>query len=857
MKKLYLIALILTCLTGALLAQPTFEIDNTTGDPGGVVSVNFKVKDFSRIVGMQFSINWDPTVLAFNSVKNISEGIRDFDAGAFNTDSKWTDDGNVIVQWYDGGIEANFLADGSTVFTIDFDIVGGAGSSTNVEISGTPRAIEIINDNESNIGLKSEGGLFTASGNGGAGTFRLIGSEEMGATGENVCVEVSAQGFTNIAGMQLSMNWDPSFLKYTGVGAFNVNGFSQATFAEDDVSNGKIVLSWTDPASAGITLASGTRIFEICFEIIGTSGSSSVQFTNDPLEIEISNNDDERLIFSKKDGTVTVDGGGGGGGSDCTAEGFALSASEENTDAGSNVCVNVGVKGFSKVTTLATTMEWDYTILCNRQIQNINLGDLSAGRFNLDQGSTGKLGLLWLDETTDGLTIPDGQIIFDVCFDVIGSNGQTSNVTFTDGILEREVTVESQAVTFNQCDGKVTVGNANTSISVSTDQPTCKGGNDGSIDITVNTGTSPYTYAWTKNGAAAGTTQDLSGVSAGTYVVNVTDASGAQFSQEVILGDPAGVTINDATVVNPTGAGNDGSIALSVSGGSTPLSFLWSNGETTRDIAGLIGGAYTVTITESTGCEIEATYTLGGGELAVTIDLDEAISCNGESDGQLIARPSGGAAPYSYQWSQGGETGNNPSGLTAGKYSVTVTDGTGATASGEITLEEPAELQVGVTTTPSPSGMEGTANAQVSGGTAPYTYRWSNNQTTRLIINLAQGSYNVLVTDANGCQDTGTGQVREGSKECFSAVPVMSPNGDQMNDFFDLACVGGTDNELEIYNRQGELVYEATNYNNDWTGIDKNGEQLPDGAYFWVIRVRQNGVLEQHLGHLTILATLN
>ena len=85
----------------------------------------------------------------------------------------------------------------------------------------------------------------------------------------------------------------------------------------------------------------------------------------------------------------------------------------------------------------------------------------------------------------------------------------------------------------------------------------------------------------------------------------------------------------------------------------------------------------------------------------------------------------------------------------------------------------------------------------------------------------------------------------------------MSPNGDGRNDILNIACVLGLDNELEVYNRQGELVFEASNYANNWEGIDTNGEVLPDGAYYWVIRVRKDGILEQHLGHLTILSSLN
>lgn len=855
MKKLYLLILIVVSFAGAVWSQPVFEIDNTTGDPGGTVAVNFKVRNFNNIVGMQFSIDWDPTILKFSSLSNITNAIRDFDAASFNTDSKFTDAGNVILTWFDTGAEPNTLPDGTIIFTINFDIVGGSGSTTTVAITDTPRKIEIIDNNEEDIGLSSSGGLFTASGNGGGATLRLIGSDEVGGTGENVCVEVTVQGFTNINGMQFSLNWDPAFLRYTGVGAFNLNGLTEGTFNTDDASNGKLGLQWLDPSSSGITLADGTRIFQICFDILGSGGSRSVQFTNDPVAIEIIDGDDMRVTFAKKDGTVTVEGGGG---SDCDAPGFALAASEESASQGSQTCVDISVKGFTTVTSLSGTIEWNPAVLSNPSISAINLEGLAEANFNLDQGANGIASFVWIDPSTDGITLSDGAKIFEICFDVIGGNGQSTEIRFTDAMVEREVTIGGAAAEFNQCDGQVTVGNGSNPVSASVTPPGCRGDSDGAINITVSGGTSPYTYQWTRNGANFATSEDLNNIAAGTYVVTVTDADGTQFSLEVIVNNPAGVTITNANLTNPTGGGADGSIALTVSGGATPLQFAWSNGATTRDIAGLSGGTYSLTITESNGCTLDTSFALGSGELALELDIDD-IRCFGDANGQVTALASGGVAPYSYTWSVAGQTGMSISALGPGSYSVTVTDADGTNQSASGTVAEPEQLQVTVNTTPSPNNIEGTATAVVSGGTAPYSYAWTdaNRSTTRVVIGLPQGNIRVLVNDSNNCQAAADANIGESDRECYTAVPVMSPNGDGRNDFLNIACAMGLENELEVYDRHGQLVFEATNYANDWSGIDLNGDQLPDGAYYWVIRVRKDGILEQHLGHLTILAALN
>ncbi len=858
MKKLYLLLVSLIC-AATLVAQPTIEIDNTSGDPGGSVSVNFTVSNFTDLVGMQFSINWDPAVLAFSSLSNVNTSVRDFDQDAFNLDPRFTDGGNIVVSWFDFGAEPNSLPNGTILFTVTFDIVGSSGSSTTISISDQPRKIEVINEADEDVGLISTGGLFTASGTGGS-SVRLIGSDEVGGTNETVCVEVSVQGFENIAGMQFSMNWDASFLRYSTVEGFNLDGLNTGSFNLDNVDDGKLVLQWLDPG-VGVTIPDGTRIFNICFDIQGSSGSRTVQFTNDPTAIEIVDSDDDRVSFTKKDGTVTVEGGGGGG-SDCNVDGFALAAENKNADANGEVCVGISVKDFVQITTAASTIEWDPLVLSNPRIESVNLSGLRDDNFNLDQGANGIASFVWFDPATEGLTLADGVIIFEICFDVIGSDGQNSSIAFTDALTERSASNPDGAIAFNQCNGSVTIGDSGEEISCVVSSPSCAGEENGSVNVTVNFGSSPYSYEWTLDGSVVSTNEDLNNIGGGTYLIKVTDGGGQERTKEVIVNEPVGAEITNATVTDATD-GNNGSIALTVVGGSTPYEYLWSNGATTRDITGLASGVYSVTVTEQNGCTIEAMYSVGGGALTVAFDIKDyngvGISCQGEGDGEITATVSGGSSPYDFTWSTG-STDPTISNLEPGEYSVTVTDGAGTTVTASGTVTEPEQLNVDVVTTSSPNNVEGTALAEVTGGTPSYSYRWNDNNppsTTRLITNLPQGTYTVLVTDANGCSASDTDMVKPDEQECFTGRLVITPNNDNQNDEFDIACVEGTDNELEVYNRQGELVFEATNYSNGWLGIDSSGRALPDGAYYWVLRVRNNGVLEQHLGHLTIIRNLN
>ncbi|MBX2816775.1 MAG: hypothetical protein KTR24_12280, partial [Saprospiraceae bacterium] len=721
MRKLYFAFLAFTMMSGALMAQgPTFVLSNTSGAPGSVVSVDFSVRDFNSLVGMQFSINWDETVLSFRELKNVSGSLRDFDAGAFNLDSRFTEDGIIIVSWFDQSAEGNSLDNGTILFTVDFDVVGGAGSGTNVTISGEPRRIEVIDEGENNVGLSVEGGQFGTGGGGGNGSLRLIGSDETGQMGETVCIDVSVDGFTDVTGMQMSLNWDQTFLEFVGVGAFNLSGLNDGSFTLDDTGNGKLALQWLDPSSNGITLGTGTDIFEVCFRIIGSSGSRTVQFSNDPTPIEVIDNQDNRISFTKKDGTVTIGNGGGGTGRECEVTGFAMVASEEAPDPGSEVCVDISVKGFTDMLTMEGTIEWDNTVLSNPELRNFDLPDLSNGTFNLDQGAAGRISFAWFDMTTDGRTVPDDQVIFQLCFNVIGDRGSSTTIAFTDGLTTRGASTTTTSLDFGQCDGIVEVGGSTGgNVSANISAPTCDGDTDGSIDITVSGGNGPFTYAWSQDGNQISNSEDLENIAAGVYRLVVTDTDGTEIeNRDITVNDPMNIVITDAQVTDATDGNENGSVNITVTG--TGLQYSWSNGDMTEDLNNVFGGTYTVTITNADGCEIMETYTVGGEGGDFDVDLDVAdlngvgVSCNGECDGSATVSISGGSAPYTITWSTG-ETSASVTGLCAGEVSVTVTDSDGNSASLTQNVIEPEVLTVLMSSTPAPNNVEGTALAEVSG----------------------------------------------------------------------------------------------------------------------------------------------
>ena len=198
--------------------------------------------------------------------------------------------------------------------------------------------------------------------------------------------------------------------------------------------------------------------------------------------------------------------------------------------------------------------------------------------------------------------------------------------------------------------------------------------------------------------------------------------------------------------------GNDGSLELTVSGGVAPFTFNWTGGiGNTGNPTGLSTGSYNVTITDANGCSTSTGANVNQPqELSLSITPTN-IGCN-MTTGSATANVGGGTFPYSYAWSNG-QTTQTATNLAAGTYEVIVTDANGCVISLTTTVDEITGLTVniGSSNVSCHGGNDGGATANVSGGQAPFTYAWSNGQSSETITNLEPGNYSVTVMDFNGC----------------------------------------------------------------------------------------------------------
>ncbi|MDX2003532.1 MAG: gliding motility-associated C-terminal domain-containing protein [Chitinophagales bacterium] len=290
---------------------------------------------------------------------------------------------------------------------------------------------------------------------------------------------------------------------------------------------------------------------------------------------------------------------------------------------------------------------------------------------------------------------------------------------------------------------------------------TCNNLCNGSIDINVTGGTSPYSYVWS-NGA---TSQDIGSLCDGQYIVNVTDANGCTISDTFNITEPPVLVADIDSVRNISCFGVcDGFVSVAASGGTPGYTYLWSNGGTSTSISGLCPGTYRVTVTDANGCTaIDSATVTQPPLLTVRVDSVRNVSCNGLCDGFLQVSGQGGTPPFAYAWSNGPTTVTNPN-LCAGNYFVTITDQNGCTARDTIDITQPPVLTVVIDSIRNASCFnvcDGLARATASGGTPGYNYAWSNGPISALNGSLCDGQYIVVVTDAAGCTASDTVVITE------------------------------------------------------------------------------------------------
>jgi len=390
----------------------------------------------------------------------------------------------------------------------------------------------------------------------------------------------------------------------------------------------------------------------------------------------------------------------------------------------------------------------------------------------------------------------------------------------------------------------------------------------GSFDASTSGGLSPYDYTLLNSSGSPVATfndvagsQSFTGLAAGTYTLNVLDNNGCPGFSTITINQPNNFTISLAVTDETCSNSCDGQLACTVSGGVAPITYLWSNGQTTQIATGLCAGYYTVTVSDGTGCHQTSGGSVSSG-IIVTLDLSpQNETCPNRCDGQITTNISGGTGPYTYHWS-GGQSSSSISNLCAGIYRVTATDANGCHQTGQSTIITRSNVTADFSASPMSGATPLTVNFTYT-GTGANSYNWSfgdgNTSTQQNPSDTYNntGSYDVILIVSSGspdfCSDTSTITIVTQLPSFIKVPNAFSPNNDGYNDEFILASQSIVTFKGQIFNRWGKKIFEWENVAKGWNGKTPTGDSA-EGVYYYIITAKGvDGVNYNLSGSITLL----
>ncbi len=314
--------------------------------------------------------------------------------------------------------------------------------------------------------------------------------------------------------------------------------------------------------------------------------------------------------------------------------------------------------------------------------------------------------------------------------------------------------------------GTVTSASASYTSSISQTAPVlCNGQSGAALTVSVTGSTLPYTYSWSPSG---GTSSVATGLAAGVYSCLVTSATSATTMSTYTITEPASLSSAiSAQNNNGCNGGSIGSVTVTANGGTPSYTYSWlPSGGTASTVGNLTAGTYTLNIMDGNNCMTSQTVSITEpAALFSMVSSQNNVTCNSGSNGSATVTVNGGTPSFTYNWLPIGGTASTATNLTAGNYTLTITDANNCTALQTVSITEPAVLSTTVSSQNNVTcngGSNGSATVTVNGGTPSYTYNWlPTGGTASTANNLIAGNYTLAVTDANNCTESQTLSITE------------------------------------------------------------------------------------------------
>lgn len=378
------------------------SISSATASVGEEICLDVFVEaGFDNIAAIQFSVNWDPAILQFQSV-----GLdADFPEGAIPLTFGTTMVANGLLAFSWGTVEAAgySLPAGGNMFTVCFQVLA-TSNTTEVFFSDNPTLIDIFNAFGMQLEFVGNSGVVQIQAN--QPPVQFVLEEVQALEGAMLCVPIQVNAFQAISSMSFLISWDAALLEWSSLGAFNLPGFDEQNFQLVQPDENAFQVNWTSEEGAE-NLTNGSNLFEICFQVIGQAGQSAqVALSN----VELENNEGQSIGVTLANGAILIE-------TEDLSQSVGLNLSCETGISGQLTCIDVAAVRFNELSRMALSIRWPSDSLSFVEVIGGALPFWENVLLHTSQLDQGFLGIEWMSEESEGSSLPDGAVLFSLCFE--------------------------------------------------------------------------------------------------------------------------------------------------------------------------------------------------------------------------------------------------------------------------------------------------------------------------------------------------------------------------------------------------------------------------------------------------------
>lgn len=836
----------------------TLQLPDADICPGESFCMDVTTENFTDLTEFGFSVNWDPSVIDLDFITNINTNLFLYNIADFNLSG--ANNGFFTTFWNDPSCFGDNLADGEILFTMCFTSVGGGGVNTTVAITGTPNEINVEDECfGNNIGINNFNGLVNVCSPPG---IAVISGSADANPGEEVCIPIEVQDFTNVETMEFTIVWETAVLQLNSIGGFGLPDLTGANFDQSGAGFGALCVSWEDLSGLGLSVSDGTQIFELCFTAVGDPFEcSEINFLEFPCAVNVITTESNgfNVGITPQIGEVCM----------LNPFNFATSIGSGESVPGEEVCVDVTVENFVSLGDIQYSINWDPDILfLNSVVETGNWPDFNSNSYDDSQAAFGVLTIDWSSFNPNGVSLPNGTAVFQLCFTLLGDSGDCSDVTITGSpspIVVEPASAPGTNIGMLANPGEVCVSQFLSVLSANIIGVDCPGDNAGTIDLTIVGGSGTYTFNWSGPGITppADDDEDQFNLVNGVYQVTVTDF----FFPSLTLEETYTVGFSPSAPVSDAGETTSlpcGEITMSLDGAGSSTgaqyTYLWSplgsgfvapGTETTLTPTIVGADLYQLAVTDnSTSCTVFDTVLVNAAIApGVAVEVQDSLTCLVDTVA-LIGENSVQGPIFISQWAgpglvPGTETELNAQATVSGWYFLSITDtqsGCMTTDSIFVAIDTIAPIVVaGVDTILTCVNNTVQLDAAGSSTGTEFVYEWFDPQGDFLTNNLSAtatepGMYELVITDTiSGC--VGSDLVMVEADTLLPIALTAAPNP--------ITCVTDTVNLVG----EGSSVGAPGDFSYLWTGpgvlagteININAQATLDGNYSLTVVDNSNG----------------